>query len=149
VKGYARALLVLALLFSAEACHSDEKTKMTTSTQRPENQPSGLSQELGIPIPADAKVLGVKRESGMDELVRVKVLVPSPSRDSFMAGLPIRPDAFRPGVGRLGSDDGFWNPHATPQIRSASKALPDGRYLLIGLADGTDGTIVFLAKHGT
>lgn len=122
---------------------------MTNSTPRPEYQPSALSQELGIPIPPEAKVLGVNRESGMDELVRVKLLVPLPSRDKFLAELPIRQDAFRPGVGRLGSDDAFWNPHATPQIRSATKALADGGYLLIGLADGAGETIVFLAKHGT
>lgn len=122
---------------------------MTNSTPPPENQPSALSQELGVSIPSEAKVLGVKREMGMDELVRAKVLVPLSSRDKFLAGLPIPQDSFRPGVGRLGSDDDFWNPHATPRIRSATKALADGRYLLLGLADDPGGVIVFVAKHGT
>jgi len=122
---------------------------MTNSTPRPENQASALSQELGVPIPQDTKVLGVKRESGMDALVRVKLLVPSPSRDQFLAALPLRQEAFRPGAGRLGADEGFWNPHATPKIRSATKALPGGQYLLMGLAEGAEGTVVFLAKHGT
>jgi hypothetical protein len=146
---YMGSLLAVALSFAPTACHSEEKSPMTNSTPRPENQPAALSQELGVPIPGDAKVLGVKRESGIDEYVRIKLLVPHASRDQFTAGLPIRPEAFHPGVGRLGSDDGFWNPHATPQIKSASKALPDGRYLLVGIAEQADGTVIFIAKHGT
>jgi len=64
VKGYAGALLVLAL--SAEACHSDERTKTTTSIRRPEDSSSALSQELGVPIPADATILGFNLESARD-----------------------------------------------------------------------------------
>ena len=146
---YEAPLLAIALSFWPAACHSKVDSGMTNSTTRPGDQVSALSHELGVPIPADAKVIGVKRESGMDELVRVKLLVSLASRDKFLAELAIQQDSFRPGVGRLGSDDGFWNPHATPQIRSAAKALADGRYLLVGLADSREGATVFLAKHGT
>jgi len=141
--------VALALLLSTAACHSEEKPRMTTSTSRSENQVSALGLELGVSIPADAQVVGVKRESGIDDLIRVKLLVPPTSRDRFIAELPIPEGALRAGVGRLGSDDGFWNPHATAHIRSGSKALGDGHFLLIGIADTSGGTIVFLAKHGT
>lgn len=147
--GYERALLAIALSFSAAACHSEEKTFMNNATPRPDNQVSALSEEMGVPIPADAQVVGVKREAGIDVLVRVKLLVSPASRERFLATLPIQQEALRPGVGRLGTDDGFWNPHATPLIRSGSKTLKDGHYLLIGIADATAGTVVFLAKHGT
>lgn len=122
---------------------------MTNSTPHPDDQAQALSHELGVVIPSEAKVLGVKRESGVDDLVRVKLLLPPGALGRFAGGLPIGLDTLRPGVGRLGSDDGFWNPHAMPKIRSGSKPLSDGQYLIVGVADGADGTVVFLAKHGT
>jgi len=143
-----RALLSAVLLVSAPACHSEHETT-TTQAPGPDTQLSALSREFGFPIPSQAQVLGLKRESGMDDLVRVKVLIPTSSRDHFLAGVPIPAAALRPGVGRLGSDDGFWNPHATLKIRSGTKPLADGRYLLLGIADAAEGTLVFLAKHGT
>jgi hypothetical protein len=141
--------MAAVLLLSAATCRSEERKPMTNSTPHPDNQTQALSHELGVPIPNEATVLGVKRESGVDDLIRVKFSLPSGALDRFAARLPIKLDSLRPGVGRLGTDDGFWNPHAMARIRSGSKALSDGHYLLIGIADGPDGTVVFLAKLGT
>jgi len=122
---------------------------MRNSAPSPDAQLSALSRDFGFPIPSDTKILGVKRESGMDTLVQAKLLISPSSLEHFLAGLSIPADVLRTGVGRLGSDDGFWNPHATPTLRSGTKPLTDGRYLLLGIADSAEGTLVFVARHGT
>jgi hypothetical protein len=144
----ASVCLFTCCLFAAIACRS-EKDFTTKSQEQSTNDLKFLSKELGVPIPADAKVLGVHRESGMDDLTCAKFLITRQAFVHVAAILPVRPEAFRPGVGRLGSDFDFWNPHATPGLRWAQAPLPDARSLTIGIADSTDGVILFLVNHGT
>jgi hypothetical protein len=133
-----RDLLYVTLLISTAGCRSEGKGPPPNSTVAATTQLSTLSQEFAVSIPVDAMVLGVKRESGIDDLVRVKLLIPTGSRDQFVAGLPFALDKLRPGVGRLGSDDGFWNPHATPQLSRRRKVDTTARNVPAGPRLGAD-----------
>lgn len=109
-----------------------------------------LSRELQLSLPKGTRVLGVDRESGIDDMVRAKVEVSRDDLAQMLAPLPLTTDKFRAGAGRLGSDGGFWNPHATPGIRYAQMRLSGGRALHVGYADaGQDRVVLFLMNHGT
>jgi hypothetical protein len=109
-----------------------------------------LSRELQVALPKNTRVLGVNREHGIDDMVRAKIEV---SRDDFnqmLSSLSLTLDKFRSGVGRLGADAGFWDPHATPGVRYAHTRLSGGRALHVGYAEtGQARVLLFVMNHGT
>jgi hypothetical protein len=108
-----------------------------------------LEKEVGIPLPADTRVLWVERQSGMDDMVRTKLQMSRRAFATLADKLPVKPKDLRPGAGRLGTDREGWDPHATPGLRSGQAALDDGRYLNVGVADDGATVTVFLMNHGT
>lgn len=118
---------------------------MNAHTKEPD-QIAALAKELGVVLPPHTTILGVERESGMDDRVRAKLLLSPTAVDQ----LPVSADQLSRGAGRLGVDRGFWNPNTTPGIHSGQVPLSNGRFLNVGVADGQgDEKIVFLVNHGT
>jgi hypothetical protein len=110
-----------------------------------------VGKEIALAFPAGAKLLGVHRERGADDLVAVKVEMSAADWPSFLARTPIDPTLFRPGErGLLGPNDGFWDPHKAKNLRTAEAPLPNGRVLNIGYDDSRGGYfVVFVVNHGT
>ena len=121
-----------------------------TSSKRMDTDIASLSHELMVPLPSDARVLGVERQSGLDDMVRAKVEMSRAAFDRILAQLPMARASFSRGKGRLGADHGFWNPGATPDIRYAQAPLAEGRVLHVGYADSShDRVVLFIVNHGT
>jgi hypothetical protein len=109
-----------------------------------------LAAELGMPLPAATRVIMVERQSGIDGLVRAKLRMDEASFQQLAPRLPIKLEDLRPGPGRLGTDEGAWDPHATPGLRSAQAQLPGARYLNLGVAEDAQGEVtLFVVQHGT
>jgi hypothetical protein len=109
-----------------------------------------LSRDLMVELPKGAHVVGVEWQHGLDDMTRVKVVLSRHDFELLLPRLPMARDAFARGKGRLGSDSGFWNPGATPGIRSAQAVLPEGRALHVGYAASSSDTfVVFIVNHGT
>jgi hypothetical protein len=87
-------------------------------------------------FPTAARLIGVHREWGIDDLIAAKVEMPVSEWPTFLAKTPIERDRFSPGEqGLLGPDDGFWDPHQAKVLRTAQTLLPGGRTLNIGYDD--------------
>ena len=109
-----------------------------------------LSKELGMSLPASIRVLGVERQEGMDDIVRAKLEMPRAVFEANAKSLPLEPSKLRPGVGRLGTDRGFWNPGHYQDIRSGSAMREGARAFHLGIASRPDDTVVvFIVSHGT
>jgi hypothetical protein len=133
--------VVAAVTTVAAGCSAERSTTLDLGS---------LSRELQVSLPIRTRILGVDRESGIDDMVRAKLEVSHQEFDQILASLPLTTDTFRATAGRLGSDAGFWNPHATQGIRYAQTRLPGGRALHVGYADAGQGRVVlFLMNHGT
>jgi hypothetical protein len=110
-----------------------------------------VGRQLGVAFPAAAKLIGVHREQGIDDLVAAKVEMPATEWPGFLAKIPMERDLFSPGErGLLGPDDGFWDPHQAKGLRTAQALLPGRRTLNIGYHHGR-GTVVvvYVVNHGT
>jgi hypothetical protein len=140
------AHLLVAFPLAAYGCRSKE-----TVMNRPVESDSlgDMSRELKLTFPASTRLVGVDREQGMDDRVRVKVEMSPTDVDSFMAQTSIESSSFRPGArGRLGMDSGFWDPSKATRLRTAS-VLREHRVLNIGIDETrTDVTALFIVDHG-
>jgi len=110
-----------------------------------------LGREVGLKFPADARLLGVSRERGIDDLVRFKIEMGAADLPGLMASTPIKPDAFEPGErGLLGPDQGFWDPNRARHLLTGQAVLKNNRALNIGIADGgPQRVILYIVNHGT
>lgn len=108
-------------------------------------------REVGVKFPPAARLVGVHRERGLDDLVAVKVEMAASEWPAFLAGTPVDPKSFRAGErGLLGPDEGFWDPHKARNLRTAEVSLPDARALNIGFDDSRPGiVVVYVVNHGT
>jgi hypothetical protein len=122
---------------------------MKQSTRNGADDLKALGQELGVSLPPDAKIVGVDRQAGMDDMIRAKVELSPGSFASIADQLPVKGEQLTRGPGRLGADHEFWNPHATPGVRSGQVQLPGARVLHIGLAEYPDKVVLFVLNHGT
>jgi hypothetical protein len=149
-RGVWPAIAALAMLAApvSLACKSNESRRM--SEQRHDTLES-VGKEIAVAFPASATLIGVHRESGIDDLVAVKVEIPAADWPGFLARTPIDPSLFRPGErGLLGPDDGFWDPHKAVNLRTAQASLPNARALNIGYDDSRGGVfVVYVVNHGT
>ena len=120
-----------------------------------EGQPSEslppLSAELGLQFPPSTQLLGVKRYNGMDDAVLLELELAAAEFPAFMAQTRIDPEVIRPGArGLLGPDDGFWDPHRHPSLRTGQASRPDARVLNVGFDDSRgDVVVVYVMEHGT
>jgi hypothetical protein len=110
-----------------------------------------LGREVGLKFPNGARLIGVSRERGIDDLVRFKVEIAAADLPTFLATSPVASDAFEPGEGGLlGPDQGFWDPSRAIHLRSGQAVLKNNRALNIGIADGDpQRTILYIVNHGT
>jgi hypothetical protein len=109
-----------------------------------------LGKELNLSFPAQTKLIGVHRERGIDDLIAVKVEMPATAWPNFLGQTPIDPSRFRRGErGLLGPDEGFWDPHKAPKLKTAETQLPKGRVLNLGYDDRGDVFVVYIVNHGT
>jgi hypothetical protein len=126
------------------------KARQAMNEQRHDTLES-VGKEIAVAFPAGAKLIGVHRESGMDDLVAVKIEISSTDWVPFLGRTPIDPNLFRSGErGLLGPDDGFWDPHKARNLRTAEAPLPNARVLNIGYDDSRGNVfVVYLVNHGT
>jgi hypothetical protein len=110
-----------------------------------------LGREVGLKFPADARLFGVGRERGIDDLLRFKVEIGAADLPAFMAASPVAQDAFEPGErGFLGPDQGFWDPNRAKHLRTGQAIVKNHRALNIGIADGgPQRVILYIVNHGT
>jgi hypothetical protein len=123
---------------------------VTESTHQATTLPE-LAREVGVTFPAAARLIGVARESGIDDMVMFKVEISSNDLPSFMAALPVPADAFEPGEGGLlGPDQGFWDPRRAAHLRTGQVIVKNQRALNIGIGDGHPGVVaIYVVNHGT
>lgn len=108
-----------------------------------------VTKVLGFALPADAKIVLIERESGIDDMLRVKVEMSRASFTEVAQHLPVPATRMTRGAGRLSADKGEWNPRATPGVKSGQIARAEGRYLNIGVAESNDRVTLFVMEHGT
>ena len=133
-----------------DAASSGEERPMTREKETPGTL-ADLAREVSLSFPASARLIGFTRENGMDDYLRFKVEIDAKDLDSFLASLPMPSEAFRTGArGFLGSDDGYWDPHRAPHLRTGQKILPDHRALNIGVSGGAGNiAALYIVNHGT
>lgn len=112
--------------------------------------PESAGREVTVDFPPSARLLGVHRERGMDELIAVKVEMPAADWPGFLEGTPMDPKLFEPGEGGLlGPDEGFWDPHQAKNLHTSQAQLPGNRVLNIGYDDSRgDVVVVYVVNHG-
>jgi hypothetical protein len=83
------------------------------------------------------RLIGVGRESGLDDMVRFKLEIDPHDLASFLATSPVPPEAFAPGAGGLlGPDQAFWDPSRAARLRTGQVVQKNQRALNIGIDDG-------------
>lgn len=118
----------------------------TTSGERPED----LSRELGVVLPAGARVVGVHREAGIDSLVSVKIEMATEEARAFLQASPVKAEAMRAGTrGFLGPNHDSWDPSHAPGLRTGQARLDGGRVLNIGVSERGAVTVLYIVAHGT
>jgi hypothetical protein len=111
-----------------------------------------LNAELPVYIPESARLLGVRRESGMDDLIQVKLEMSAVEFATFVASSPLarQPLESWENNGIWGFDHDFWDPHRVPNLRSAETGYPDARSFRLGIDERKPGVVVvYLVDHGT
>jgi hypothetical protein len=143
----AKVMAVLAVLALGCGKGTDRVTRDRTPT---ENLPA-VAQELGVKLPPSARLIGVARESGMDDLVRAKFEINADELDGFLASTPVDPQSMRPGGrGFLGPDEGFWDPRQARSLRTGQALIAGARALNIGVAEGgAKIAVLYIVNHGT
>lgn len=111
---------------------------------------SALGTEVGLAFPPSSRLLGVSRESGMDDLVMFKVELPRRDLAAFLATCPVPADAFEDGsAGFLGPDQGFWDPGSATHLRTG-QIVRNARATNVGIDDGRpDVAVLYIVNHGT
>ncbi|MDB4981375.1 MAG: hypothetical protein JWM82_2127 [Myxococcales bacterium] len=138
------AMLVAALGCSRRAREGAEPTGGVPTL-------AALGQEVGLTFPSSARLLGVHRERGIDDLVRFKVELGADDLPRFLASSPVPEEAFEPGEGGLlGPDEDFWDPGRANRLRTGQAMVKNNRALNIGIADGpTRRVVLYIVNHGT
>jgi hypothetical protein len=110
-----------------------------------------LGRELKLTFPPTVHLSGVVRDNGMDDLVRVKILMTKAEWDIFLSQSPIRLEEMqlaRPDI--LGKDEGFWDPNQAKHLRIGEVQRPGARYLSIAFDDSDPSKVpVYIMEHGT
>ncbi len=113
---------------------------------------ASLNAELPIHIPESARLLGVRRQNGMDDLIQVKLEMSAADLPALLASSPLADQPLegweRHGI--FGSDHDFWDPHQVPNLRSAETGYPDARRFRLGIDERRpEVVVVYLVDHGT
>jgi hypothetical protein len=137
---------------SALACNArdSERNRMDGQNEASESL-SKLSTELGLSFPPSTRLIGILRNNGMDDAVRVKLEIAASEFPAFLTQTGIDDAGLRPGArGMLGPDRDFWDPHQSKSLRTGQVSRPNARSLNLGFDDGRGGLVVaYLMEHGT
>lgn len=139
----------VAALAVGPGCHRKDRD-VTKASDEATTLP-GLAREVGLKFPSSARLIGVGRESGIDDMVRFKVEIDPHDLAAFLATSPVAPEAFEPGAGGLlGPDQAFWDPSHAVRLRTGQAVLKNQRALNIGIDDGRPQVVVlYVVNHGT
>ena len=113
---------------------------------------ASLNDELPVHIPEGAKLLGVHRENGMDDLIEVKLELSAADLPAFLASSPLAKQPLESWGhhGIFGPDHTFWDPGSVPTLRSAEAAYAGARAFRIGLDERVpEMVVVYMIDHGT
>jgi hypothetical protein len=139
------SFLVMGDLCCSKGCHGTQSNRESTQSS------SQLGHELGLSFPPSTRVLGVRRESGIDDAVLAKIEISKNEFQAFFAKTPIDPAAMRPGTGGfLGSDVDFWDPHKAPALKTGQGKSAAGRVLSIGVDESRpDIVVLYIMEFST
>ena len=146
--------MTFALVCAATSLGCSRRVPSSDRTSNPmpkEQDLVTLAREVGLTFPAGTRLVGVKRESGMDDLVAFKVELPSKALTAFLKSTPVKEEDFAGGErGLLGPDDGWWDPGRAPRLRTGQAMLPGARALNIGVDDSRPKVaVLYIVNHGT
>jgi len=119
---------------------------------RPPEYLSKLGPELGVTFPPNTRLVGVRRENGMDDWIGAKVEMDARDWPAFLASTPLDELHIGPGDGgHFGPDQAFWDPNSHHDLRSGQVWLEkEFRALNIGVAAiGESRIAVYIVNHGT
>ena len=112
---------------------------------------SVLGQELGLDFPPSTRVVGIRRESGIDDAVQAKLEMGKEEFAGFFAKTPVDRSSMRPGTGGfLGSDVDFWDPHKAPALKTGQAQRSGRRSLNIGVDESrAEVVVVYIMQYRT
>lgn len=124
----------------------ERNTPMKTDRE----EPAAIGREIGVPLPATARVLGVRRTRGMDDAIFAKIEISEAEWSHLrtvppLGGVELVPESRA----YLEPDDGWWDPTTRPSLRAAQIALPGARFLNVGIDHGAHSVVLYLMNHGT
>jgi hypothetical protein len=133
----------------AFSCHAAEHDKVHRDGEQMSHNLDALSAKLGVSLPGDARIIGVASEEGMDDMLRVKLEMPTPSLTRFLADSKV-PHFDDSSADILGPDEGFWDPHKATRLRIGDIQLAGARFLTLAIDDSRQGiATVYVMNHGT
>lgn len=140
---------VAACALAVLACNTREPQRNGESA--PPESLAALGTELNLRFPPSTRLIGVRRENGMDDIVQVKLEMAREDVALLVEQTHIDPASFYPGTGGLmGPDQEFWDPHQAPALRTGQADRPGGRALNLGIDDSRPGAaVVYVVEHGT
>jgi hypothetical protein len=142
------AALVGSIALFLIACSAQKDGGAMNSGQDPKR----IALELGLSIPSDARVVGVKRTRGLDDAIFVKAEVASASWSAWLPSAPFKREELTPEAsGYLAPDDGWWDPGQVEGLRAVQINPRTGEYLNVGVDEKSKAGVVvlYLMKHGT
>lgn len=126
-------LFLVALAFTTFMNAEDARNNKESLSQ--------LAQQVGVPFPPEARLLGARRERGIDEYVMFKVELPAALLPAFMGTLPFSDDDARPGDNApFGADDGFFDP-STTSLEHFYEGYAAERALKLGITPAKNGWV--------
>jgi hypothetical protein len=132
------AMVSAVVLLGTDGCRKgQEEDRAVTRTKEPSTSLTDLAHEAGVTFPPSARLIGFSHEAGIDDYLNFKVEIDAKDLAAFLASSPIPADALQPGEhGRLGPDEGYWDPHRAARLRTGQKMMPNARSLNIGIGEG-------------
>jgi hypothetical protein len=125
--------IVLACTLSLTMCTGGNKTHETLPQ---------LAQKVGLQFPADATLIGARRERGIDELVQFKVELSESDLAPFLHALPLSAADARPAKdAHFGPDRDFWDPGQSLVERYYEGRVVE-RSLKLGIAHAENGRVI-------
>jgi hypothetical protein len=111
-----------------------------------------LSRDVGLTLPAQARVVGVKRTRGPDDAIFAKVEVTPEDWSRVLSGAPFAARDLTPDSrGYLEPDEGWWDPSAPQALKATQVNLAGGRILNVGVDESRRpaAIVLYLMNHGT
>ena len=120
-------------------------------TPTPTENLNALAAEIKVTFPPGARLVGIGRERGIDDLVEAKVEMDAKGLAAFLARAPLKETDLEPGRRDvLGVDHDWWDPGRSKNLRAGQALIGNGQAFNLGVADGPPGRVVlYIVQHGT